>query len=128
MKTNVQKTEETLKKYRIEECIDNLKRKEYKVILKSIPGIIGKGMTTFYNYRDLRITDREDIPYKIARKLEILFGLEAGELENVKTVGKHYTQILEEHRNQMLPLQNDSNRTIQRSPDYKKNRRRPRIN
>ncbi|MNL12866.1 hypothetical protein D3C87_1337470 [compost metagenome] len=101
MKTNAQKKEGMIKKYRIEECIDNLKRKEYKIVLKSIPGIIGKGMTTFYNYRDLCIADKEDIPYKIARKLEILFGLEAGELENVKTEGKHYSQIIDEHRNQM---------------------------
>lgn len=101
METNAQKTEGTIKKYKIEECIDNLKRKEYKIVLKSIPGIIGKGMTTFYNYRDLCIEDKEDIPYKIARKLEILFGLEAGELENVKTEGKHYSQIIAEHKNQM---------------------------
>jgi hypothetical protein len=101
MKTNAQNKEGMVKKYRIQECIDNLKRSEYRIVLKSIPGIIGKGITTFYNYRDILIDDREDIPYKTARRLEILFGLEAGGLENKKTEGRHYSQIVQEHRNQL---------------------------
>nr|WP_121272363.1 hypothetical protein [Pedobacter schmidteae] len=86
------------KKYRIQECIDNLKRHEYRIVLKAIPIIIGKGTTTFYNYRDILIDDKEDIPFKIVRKLEILFGLENGGLETKKTTGKHYGQIVQEHR------------------------------
>lgn len=86
------------KKYKIEECIDNLKRHEYRIVLKEIPKIIGKGMTTFYNYRDILIDDQLDIPYKIVRQLEILFGLEYGGLETKKTKGKHYSEIVEEHR------------------------------
>ncbi|SMD12595.1 hypothetical protein [Pedobacter nyackensis] len=86
------------KKYKIQECIDNLKKNEYRIVLRSIPNIIGKGISTFYNYRDILIDDKEDIPFKIARKLEILFGLENGGLETKKTKGKHYLQIIEEHR------------------------------
>ena len=98
MKTSPQDKELLPKKYRIEECIDNLKRHEYRIILKEIPRIIGKGMSTFYNYRDISIDDQLDIPYKTVRKLEILFGLEYGELETKKTAGKHYTEIVEAHR------------------------------
>lgn len=101
MKTNVQNNEKMVKKYRIQDCIDNLTRNEYRIILRLIPGIIGKGTTTFYNYRDILIDDREDIPYKIVRKLEILFGLEPGGLEKEKTEGRHYLQIVKEHRNEL---------------------------
>lgn len=100
MKPNAQCKELLPKKYKIEECIDNLKRHEYRIVLKAIPGIIGKGMTTFYNYRDILIDDQLDIPFKIARKLEILFGLENGGLETSKTEGKHYREIVEAHRKQ----------------------------
>lgn len=98
MKKNAPSKDFLPKKYKIEECIDNLKRHEYRIVLKEIPGIIGKGMTTFYNYRDILIDDQLDIPFKIARKLEILFGLEYGGLETEKTEGKHYSEIVEEHR------------------------------
>ncbi|MNK03666.1 hypothetical protein D3C87_215160 [compost metagenome] len=98
MEENAQNKELLPKKYKIQECIENLKRSEYKIILKAIPGIIGKGLTTFYNYRDICIDDKEDIPFKIARKLEILFGLESGGLETKRTKGKHYLEIVEEHR------------------------------
>ncbi|MFA4869063.1 MAG: hypothetical protein WC623_12730 [Pedobacter sp.] len=101
MKANIQNKELLPKKYRIEECIENLKKHEYHIVLKAIPGIIGKGMSTFYNYRDILIDDKLDIPYKIARKLEILFGLEYGGLETRKTVGKHYTQIVEAHKKRL---------------------------
>jgi hypothetical protein len=98
MKTSAQNREEMVKKYRIQECIDNLKRSEYKIVIRTVPRIIGKGLTTFYNYRDILIEEKEDIPYKIARKLEVLFGLEAGGLETEKTEGKHYLQIVEEQK------------------------------
>lgn len=100
MKPNAQSKDLMPKKYKIQECIDNLKRHEYRIVLRAIPGIIGKGMTTFYNYRDILIDDQLDIPFKIARKLEILFGLENGELETEKTEGKHYREIVESHRKQ----------------------------
>ncbi len=100
MKTTIQNKGLLPKKYRIEECIDNLKKHEYSIVIKAIPRIIGKGMSTFYNYRDILIDDKLDIPYKIARKLEILFGLEYGGLETKKTTGKHYTQIVEAHKKQ----------------------------
>lgn len=89
------------KKYKIAECIDNLKRHEYQIVVKEIPSIIGKGMSTFYNYRDILVGDKLDIPYKIARKLEILFGLEYGGLETIKTDGKHYSQIVEAHKKRL---------------------------
>lgn len=98
MKASTQNKELLPKKYRIEECIDNLKRHEYRIVLKAIPGIIGKGMSTFYNYRDILADDTLDIPYKIVRQLEVLFGLEYGGLETKKTVGKHYSEIVEAHR------------------------------
>lgn len=98
MKANRESKALLPKKYKIEECIDNLKRHEYRIVLKAIPGIIGKGMTTFYNYRDILIDDQLDIPYKTARKLEILFGLENGGLETKKTEGKHYSEIVNTHR------------------------------
>jgi hypothetical protein len=49
MKANIQNKELLPKKYRIEECIENLKKHEYHIVLKAIPGIIGKGMSTFYD-------------------------------------------------------------------------------
>lgn len=101
MRESIQNKELLPKKYRIQECIDNLKRQEYQIVIKAIPHIIGKGMSTFYNYRDILIDDKLDIPYKIARKLEILFGLEYGGLETKKTTGKHYKQIVEAHKKQL---------------------------
>nr|WP_068890176.1 hypothetical protein [Pedobacter panaciterrae] len=70
------------KKYKIDEAIRQLNLPNYKAALRIIPRELGIASNTFHNYRNLKVTDKADIPYEMVRKLEIMFKMRIGELAN----------------------------------------------
>ena len=89
-------------KYKIHEFMENLTVRQYKFLNKLIPKVIDKSINTFNNYRNLQLEDEGDIPYETVRKLEILFGIEAGSLANDRIEGKNFKELMEE---QVVSLQ-----------------------
>lgn len=83
----------TMDKYRINELLDQLKLKEYRFALRSIPGILAVSVNTFHNYRKIKVGSPQDIPYEKVRQLEILFGLEKGGLTNEKINGNSLLEL-----------------------------------
>jgi hypothetical protein len=71
-----------MKKYKINECLDKLNHLEYSAAIKNIPEILGISVNTFHNYRNFDIRVTTDIPHRIVCKLELIFGLNQGELKN----------------------------------------------
>lgn len=83
-------------KYKIHEFMENLTVRQYKFLNKLIPKVIDKSINTFNNYRNLQLQDEGDIPYETVRKLEILFGIDAGSLANYRIEGKNFKELMEE--------------------------------
>lgn len=73
-----------------------LPMKDYRKALKLIPGAINVSLNTFLNYRNIKVTDEQDIPHQKVVLLEKIFGLAPGELENFKPEYKSLKQLLEE--------------------------------
>ena len=71
-----------LRKYKIDEIMNNLNLPKYKAALRIIPKTLGIAFNTFHNYRKLKVGDKSDIPYGQVRKLEILFKIKEGSLAN----------------------------------------------
>lgn len=69
-------------KYKINEYLYNLNVVEYAAARKIIPKELDISLNTFHNYRNIRSDSDADIPYTIVRKLEILFNMKRGALEN----------------------------------------------
>ncbi len=74
------KQKETIRKYKIQDCLDNMTKREYDRIIKMIPPLIGKSYNTFNNYKNIRLNDREEIPYRVGIILEYFFDLQPGGL------------------------------------------------
>ncbi len=85
-----------MRKYKINECMENLTVSQYRIVYKQVLQTIGKTKSTFNKYCKLQINDPEDIPYLVVRKLEILFDLKPGQLANYETKGKTYQELMEE--------------------------------
>jgi len=84
---------ENIEKYKINDFLENLTIKEYKFAMKMIPRVLKVSMNTFHNYRRIKLGERQDIPYEKVRLLEILFEIENGSLENIKTRGKSLVEL-----------------------------------
>ncbi|WP_316789035.1 hypothetical protein [Pedobacter frigoris] len=72
------------KKYKIQECLNNLTKSEYDEIVKKIPGIMGKCNTTVNNYKNIPEGSKEEIPYSVGLKYERIFELPSGGLLNTE--------------------------------------------
>jgi hypothetical protein len=83
-------------KYRINDFLTELPMKDYRKALKVIPKVIQVSLNTFSNYRKIKITDDQDIPYQKVVMLEKILGLERGQLENFEIEYKPLKQLLEE--------------------------------
>ncbi|MET3115698.1 hypothetical protein AAKU52_003455 [Pedobacter sp. CG_S7] len=81
-------------KYKIEEFLENLPVKQNKILVIQIPEILGVSYNTFRNYCKIPLNSKKDMPYECVRKLEILFGMQHGELTNTPTVGSHYLELV----------------------------------
>ncbi|MDB5022024.1 MAG: hypothetical protein JWQ28_3151 [Pedobacter sp.] len=84
------------RKYKINEYLESLTVKEYKVGIKLIPKLLNVSANTIYNWRDIRLSDREDIPAQKANMLEQLFGMQRGELANYQVDMKNLKDYIKE--------------------------------
>lgn len=87
-----------MKKYKIIECLEKLTVKEYRIVMKALPGIVGKSHNTFWNYANIEINAEQDIPYIVVIKLEQFFGLNPGGLINLSIDSPSYQQIVNRHQ------------------------------
>ena len=87
-----------MKKYKIIECLEKLTVSEYRIVIKAIPGIIGKSHNTFWNYAHIDINAEQDVPYTVVIKLEQFFGLQPGGLTNINIDAPSYQQIVHRHK------------------------------
>ena len=85
-------------KYRINDFLTALPMKDYRRALKIIPKVLNISLNTFSNYRNIKLTDEQDIPHQKVVLLEKIFGLKPGELENFEQEYKSLKQLLEECR------------------------------
>lgn len=69
-------------KYKINEYLYGLNVIEYSAARRIIPQELEISINTFHNYRNIKVNDVTDIPYAMVRKMEILFKLKRGGLEN----------------------------------------------
>lgn len=83
-------------KYRINACLVQLPMKDYRNALKVLPKAINVSANTFSNYRNIKLTDEQDIPHQKVVLLEKIFGLASGELDNFELTFKSLQQLLEE--------------------------------
>ena len=83
-------------KYHINDILIQLPMKDYRKALKIIPKAINVSLNTFSNYRNIKLTDEQDIPHQKVVLLEKIFGLKPGQLENFKQEYKSLKQLLEE--------------------------------
>jgi hypothetical protein len=90
-----------LRKYKINEYLESLTVKEYKVGIKLIPKLLNVSANTIYNWRDIRMDDREDIPAQKANMLEQLFGMQKGELANYQVEMKNLKEYIIDERLQV---------------------------
>ena len=85
-----------LKKYRIDACLEEMTVKENRQAQELFPRLLKISVNTFRNYRNIKLSDHQDIPHEKVRLLEILLGLEPNALLNYEPVGKTFKQICEE--------------------------------
>lgn len=84
-------------KYKIEEFLENLPVKQNRILINQIPEILGISYNTFRNYCKIPLQSKKDIPYECVRKLEILFGMQHGELTNEEPKGEHYMELVKKN-------------------------------
>ena len=82
-----------IRKYRIEELLDYLPMKEYKFVMKILPGVLGVSPNTFRNYINLNEESSKDIPYQKVVAMERFFGIKEGDLANIKPWGKNFREL-----------------------------------
>lgn len=83
-------------KYNIEFCLQQLNVIAYAAAIRAIPKELGISANTFHNYRKLLLNSKSDIPYITIRRLENIFKLERGGLENFVLEFKDLTALLKE--------------------------------
>lgn len=83
-------------KYRINDILLQLPVKDYRKALKVIPKALNVSSNTFSNYRNIKVTDHQDIPHQKVILLEKILGLKSGELENFSPDFKPLKQLLKE--------------------------------
>lgn len=96
-KVKTDRPEETVKKYRIEDCLQDMTKREYDIVIKQIPKLIGKSGNTFSNYKNIRINSKEEIPYKIGIILESFFQLPPGGLYRYPIKGISYKELINQN-------------------------------
>lgn len=81
-------------KYKINEYLYQLNVVEYSAARKLIPRELDISLNTFHNYRNIKSDSEADIPYTIVRKLEILFNMKRGGLENTEIRSKKLKTLI----------------------------------
>lgn len=92
---------EESKKYKIEEKLNGMTVVKYKAAMRMLPQQLKISPNTLHNYRKMCLGAKTDIPYEIVRKLEILLGMQQGELANyeLETVSLETLLIAEKRSN-----------------------------
>ena len=85
-------------KYKINEYLYRLNVVEYSAARKIIPEELSISLNTFHNYRNIKIGSDTDIPYGIVRKMEILFNMKRGGLENSVIKGTDLKTLIYKRR------------------------------
>lgn len=85
-------------KYKIDDCLEKLNVTDYAKAMKAIPLELAISCNTFQNYRKLMLSSKSDIPYILIRRLENIFNLERGGLENFVLEFKDLGALLKESR------------------------------
>jgi hypothetical protein len=70
------------KKYKINQFLLSLSVSEYRRAMRIIPKILGISLNTFHNYRNMDLDAKQDMPYAIVVRCELLFEMEPGFLFN----------------------------------------------
>jgi len=86
------------KKYKLEESLNNLTHHEYRFARNVLPKLIGKCNNTLNNYINILSDSNEEIPYSVGLKLEQFFGIEHGNMSNVREEKLHFQVLYEEWR------------------------------
>jgi hypothetical protein len=84
-------------KYRINDLLANLPKKEFNKALRVLPNALGISINTFFNYRNIKLSEDRDIPYQKVVMLEKIFGLDRGGLENFSIEFKTIKELLGEY-------------------------------
>jgi hypothetical protein len=82
-------------KYRINEELEKLPTADYRKAIRNIPKLLAISPKTFGNYRNIRLTDKQDIPHEKVIILEKLLNLKPGELENFVVILNPDAEIIE---------------------------------
>lgn len=77
---------EQIRKYKINDYLEQLNVRNYRKAIQSLPGILGISLNTFHNYRNILSKDRQDIPYEKVVMMEQLFDMAAGSLHRTPIV------------------------------------------
>jgi len=85
-------------KYKINEYLYSLNVYEYSAARKIIPRELDISSNTFHNYRSIKLGSATDIPYEIVRKMEILFSMKRGGLENSEITAKKLKTLIYERQ------------------------------
>lgn len=85
-------------KYKIEECMQALNVEQYSMAIKLIPPALDISPNTFHNYRHLKLDSKSDIPYILVRRLENIFNLKRGGLENFSLEFKSLPALIKEYK------------------------------
>lgn len=85
-------------KYKINEYLYKLNVVEYSAARKIIPRELNISLNTFQNYRNIKIASDMDIPYAIVRKIEILFDMKRGALENSEIKGDNLKTLIDKEK------------------------------
>jgi len=83
------------RKYKINECLLKLPISDYRASIRVIPRYMRISLNTFHNYRNILMTDRQDIPHEKVVIFEKLFELRPGELLNSRVKSKTLKELLE---------------------------------
>jgi hypothetical protein len=81
-------------KYKINEYLYGLNVVEYSAARKIIPQELEISLNTFHNYRNIKVDAVTDIPYAMVRKMEILFKMKRGGLENSVIKGSDLKSLI----------------------------------
>ena len=84
------------RKYKINDFLLRLPVPLYREAVKIIPGVLGVSTNTFHNYRNILISDFQDIPHEKVILFEKLFELKEGELINKELKCKTLTELLQQ--------------------------------
>ncbi|SHG77903.1 hypothetical protein [Pedobacter caeni] len=86
---------ESSKKYKINDYLNRLNIKEYRLAVQIIPKILGVSLNTFHNYRNILWNSTQDIPYEKVVMFEQLFDMRPGELFNQTISVKRLRDLFE---------------------------------